>query len=100
MDRWPALAILAVLAVVLVCLGWGFFSIIAYLRTRRSRYRWFELFTNLFVASIGFVMLLAYPGRSWAPWWWTLFACTSILAGGVEIGMLITREFSRSRNGS
>jgi hypothetical protein len=37
--------------------------------------------------SIGFVMLIAYPARSWAPWWWTLFACTSILVGGVQIGI-------------
>ena len=99
MDRWPPLAVLGVLGVVLTSLGWLLFSIIGYLRKTRSRYRWFELFANLFVAAVGFVMLLAYPRGSWAPWWWTLFACASILAGGIEIGMLLNREFSRAPDG-
>jgi hypothetical protein len=93
MDQWSPGMILGGLAAVLALVAALLFLAIRYLRQSSRRYRWFELFVNVFQVSIGFVILLAFPRQSWV-WWWGAFAGWSILSGGYNLGQLVLRQFA------
>lgn len=85
--------LLASLALALSGIAWLLFKGIAYLRKRGSRYRWFELFTCLFLVAWGFFILLKFPHDRWTTWW-ALFAGGSIFAGATNLGVVFLDRFA------
>jgi hypothetical protein len=92
-------SILAIILLALVLAGVAFmlFRIIGRLRRTASRYRWFELFTAVFLAGWGFLMLFM-PRRTW-PWWWPIFAGGGTLSGGIYLGEVLMLRFQRKATG-
>ena len=88
--------LLASLALALSGIAWLLFKGIAYLRKSGSRYRWFELFTCLFLVAWGFFILLKFPHDQWTPWW-AWFAGGSIFAGATNLGVVFLDRFTRGR---
>ncbi len=84
------------LVLVLVGLGWALFRLIAHLRQKESRYRWFELVTCLAMISWGFFILFRVPRSEWSPWWAGL-AGVSILGGASNLAIVLRDRFGKPK---
>jgi hypothetical protein len=96
MNNLPVVWFFGSLVFVLGGVGWLLFKLIAHLRQSASRYRWFELFTCLFLVSWGFLILFRVPKGEWSAWW-AWFAGGSILAGAMNLGIVLRERFGRLR---
>jgi hypothetical protein len=88
--------LLGSLVLVLAGVGWLLFRLIGHLRKSSSRYRWFELFTCVFLIAWGFFIMLRLPPGEWSPWW-AWFAGGSILAGSANLGIVFLAQFPGRR---
>jgi hypothetical protein len=96
MSISPGAWLLGSLVLFLAGVGWLLFKLIAHLRQTASRYRWFELFSCLFLISWGFFILLRVPRETWSSWW-AWFAGGSILSGAANLGIVLRERFGRPK---
>jgi ClpX C4-type zinc finger len=85
--------VLVVLAVALAGLGWLQLRIIAYLRRSASRYRWFELFTCLFLIAVGFLLLSGADRELKSVDWVWLLGAGCIFSGVTSLEPLLRGRF-------
>ena len=89
--------VLVMLAVVLTGIGWLQLRLIAYLRRSAWRYRWFELFTCLFLIAVGFMMLRGAPRQLISVGWLWLLGAGCILSGLTSLEPVLRARFIRSK---
>jgi len=80
---------------VLIGIAWLQFRLLAYLRKSSIRYRWFELFSCLFLIAIGLVLLTAPRGSSIDFLWLLGGGC--ILSGAISLEPVLRTRFVRSK---
>src|SRR5262249_28508145 len=76
---------------VLIGIAWLQFRLLAYLRKSSIRYRWFELFSCLFLIAIGLVLLTAPRGSSIDFLWLLGGGC--ILSGAISLEPVLRTRF-------
>ena len=89
--------VLLMLAVALAGIGWLQLRLIAYLRQSASRYRWFELFTCLFLIGVGFMMLRGAPRELVSVGWLWLLGAGCIVSGLTSLELLLRARFMGSK---
>ena len=86
--------VIASTAFAALVIAWLLLRVIAHLRQSPARYRYFELFTALFVVGFGFLILLTSLRVHWSAWM-AVFSGVSIFAGGINLGVVVIERFSR-----
>lgn len=89
--------VLVILAVVLIGIGWLQLRLIAYLRRSASRYRWFELFTCVFLVAVGVMMLRGVPRDLWSVGWLWLVGAGCIFSGLTSLEPILRTRFIGSK---
>jgi hypothetical protein len=89
--------VLVLLAVVLAGLAWLQLRLIDYLRRSASRYRWFELFTCVFLIAFGFFLVSSAARELGSVGWIWLLGAGCILSGLTSLEPVLRARFVGSK---